>query len=157
MEIRNATTDTAFAGVLPDVITYVQKETELTRSTIARILIESGRLAEFAVNPQRFMDAVAGVLKLELHRLMIVGIKYERIADQEWSIQLFEEREIISYLTNRLEVKKSVYDAVVYDSGIERQFAEELEQREDIKLFVKLPGWFRVETPLGEYNPDWQS
>ena len=154
-EIRSSITDIAFAGVLPDITAYVQKETELTRSTIARILIESGRLAEFAVNPQRFMDAVVGILKRELHRLMIDGIKYEKIADQEWSMRLFEDKEIISYLTNRLEVKKSVYDAVVYDSEIERQFAEELERREDIKLFVKLPGWFRVETPIGEYNPDW--
>jgi len=154
-EIRSSITDIAFAGVLPDIIAYVQKETELTRSTIARILIESGRLTEFAINPQRFMDAVVGILKRELHRLMIDGIKYEKIADQEWSMRLFEDKEIISYLTNRLEVKKSVYDAVVYDSEIERQFAEELERREDIKLFVKLPGWFKVETPIGEYNPDW--
>ncbi len=101
------------------------------------------------------MDAVVGILKRELHRLMIDGIKYEKIADQEWSMRLFEDKEIISYLTNRLEVKKSVYDAVIYDSEIERKFAEELDKREDIKLFVKLPGWFRVETPIGEYNPDW--
>jgi type III restriction enzyme len=154
-EIRSSITDIAFAGVLPDIIAYIQKETELTRSTIAGILIESGQLAEFAVNPQRLMDAVVGILKRELHRLMIDGIKYEKIADQEWSMRLFEDKEIISYLTNRLEVKKSVYDAVVYDSEIERKFAEELDRREDIKLFVKLPGWFRVETPIGEYNPDW--
>jgi type III restriction enzyme len=64
-------------------------------------------------------------------------------------------RHAFGYLTNRLEVKKSVYDAVVYDSEIERKFAEELDGREDIKLFVKLPGWFKVETPIGEYNPDW--
>ncbi|HQN20117.1 MAG TPA: hypothetical protein PKV86_13285, partial [Syntrophobacteraceae bacterium] len=99
-EIRSSITDIAFAGVLPDITAYVQKETELTRSTIARILIESGRLAEFAVNPQRFMDAVVGILKRELHRLMIDGIKYEKIADQEWSMRLFEDKEIISYLTN---------------------------------------------------------
>jgi type III restriction enzyme len=154
-EIRSSITDIAFTGVLPDIIAYIQKETELTRSTIARILIESSRLSEFAINPQRFMDAVVGILKRELHRLMIDGIKYEKIADQEWSMRLFEDKEIISYLTNRLEVKKSVYDAVIYDSEIERRFAEELDQREDIKLFVKLPGWFRVETPIGEYNPDW--
>ncbi len=30
-----------------------------------------------------------------------------------------------------------------------------MDKREDIKLFVKLPGWFKVETPIGEYNPDW--
>jgi type III restriction enzyme len=53
------------------------------------------------------------------------------------------------------EVQKSVYDAVVYDSEIEREFAEKLDQRQDIKLFVKLPGWFEIDTPIGKYNPDW--
>lgn len=144
-----------YIGTLPDAIAYLQKETELTRKTLVRILTGSGRLDEFAVNPQRFMDATAAVINRELHRLMIDGIKYERIAEQEWSMRLFEDNEVLSYLNNRLEVKNSVYDAVVYDSDIERRFAEELDRREDIKLFVKLPGWFRVETPIGEYNPDW--
>ena len=70
-------------------------------------------------------------------------------------MSLFEEKEIISYLNNRLDVKHSIYDAVVYDSEVEREFAEKLDQREDIKLFVKLPDWFKIETPLGTYNPDW--
>ncbi|MEO8350991.1 MAG: type III restriction endonuclease subunit R, partial [Chthoniobacteraceae bacterium] len=61
----------------------------------------------------------------------------------------------VSYLNNRLDVQKSVYDAVVYDSEIEREFAAKLDQREDIKLFVKLPGWFEIDTPIGKYNPDW--
>lgn len=144
-----------YAGTMPDAIAYLQKETELTRKTLVKILTGSGRLDEFATNPQRFMDATAAVMNRELHRLMIDGIKYERIAEQEWSMRLFEDEEVLSYLNNRLEVKNSVYDAVVYDSDIERRFAEELDKREDIKLFVKLPGWFRVETPIGEYNPDW--
>lgn len=144
-----------YAGTMPDAIAYLQKETELTRKTLVRILTGSGRLDEFAVNPQRFMDAVSAIINRELHRLMIDGIKYEKIAEQEWSMRLFEDKEVLSYLNNRLDVKNSVYDAIVYDSDIERRFAEELDKREDIKLFVKLPGWFRVETPIGEYNPDW--
>jgi type III restriction enzyme len=44
---------------------------------------------------------------------------------------------------------------VVYESAIEREFAQKLDQRQDIRLFVKLPDWFRVETPVGTYNPDW--
>jgi type III restriction enzyme len=52
-------------------------------------------------------------------------------------------------------VENSVYEYVEYDSDIERRFAEELDQREDIKLFLKLPRWFKVETPVGTYNPDW--
>ena len=47
-----------------------------------------------------------------------------RVAGEEFSMMLFEEKEIVSYLNNRLEVKKSVYDAVVYDSELEREFAE---------------------------------
>jgi type III restriction enzyme len=43
----------------------------------------------------------------------------------------------------------------VYDSEVEREFAKRLDEREDIKLFVKLPDWFKVETPVGTYNPDW--
>jgi type III restriction enzyme len=44
---------------------------------------------------------------------------------------------------------------VVYESEIEKAFVEGLERREDVKLYVKLPGWFTVPTPVGEYNPDW--
>jgi len=89
------------------------------------------------------------------NRLLIDGIKYEKLPDLEYSMRLFEEKEILSYLNNRLEVQKSVYDAVVYDSEVERKFAEALDKREDIKLFVKLPNWFQIDTPLGQYNPDW--
>jgi type III restriction enzyme len=86
---------------------------------------------------------------------MIDGIKYDRITNEEWAMREFEEKEVLSYLNNRLEVSKSVYDAIVCDSEIEWKFAETLAIREDIKLFVKLPSWFQVETPVGTYNPDW--
>ena len=153
--IRESSETVVFRGAVPDIIAYLQAETELTRSTIVRILKESNRLGEFLLNPQKFMDAVSAILKLQLHKLMIDGIKYERIAGEEYSMRLFEEAEIVSYLNNRLEVKNSVYDAVVYDSEVEREFAAKLDKREDIKLFVKLPDWFKIETPLGTYNPDW--
>jgi type III restriction enzyme len=153
--IRERSEAVGYSGALPDIMTYLQNETELTRSTLARVLTESGRLEDFFLNPQKFMEQVAAILNRELHRLMIDGIKYERITNEEWSMRLFEEREIVGYLTHRLEVQKSLYDAVVYDSEIERDFAEALDQREDIKLFVKLPSWFEIETPIGKYNPDW--
>ena len=142
---------------VPDVLAYLQNETELTRSTLVRILKESGRLGEFFNNPQRFMDAVAPILKYELHRLLVDGIKYERIADgpgAEWEMLLFKNEELINYLT-ALQVKKSVYEYVVYDSEVEREFAKQLDTSADIKLFVKLPGWFEIDTPVGKYNPDW--
>ncbi|MBA3353338.1 MAG: DEAD/DEAH box helicase family protein [Blastocatellia bacterium] len=153
--IREKDETMVYAGPLPDVVAYLQNETELTRSTLVRILKESGRLGDFFVNPQKFMEEVSSLLNRELHRLMIDGIKYERLGGEEWSMRLFEEKEIVSYLNNRLEVQKSVYDAVVYDSEIEREFAAQLDAREEIKLFVKLPAWFEIDTPIGKYNPDW--
>ncbi len=143
---------------VPDLLAYLQNETELTRSTLVRVLRESGRLGELFNNPQRFMDAVATILKHELHRLLVDGIKYERIdglgAGAEWEMLLFKNEELINYLS-ALPVDKSVYEYVVYDSEVEREFAQRLDERDDIKLFVKLPGWFQIDTPLGKYNPDW--
>ncbi|MDP9067406.1 MAG: DEAD/DEAH box helicase family protein [Actinomycetota bacterium] len=143
---------------LPDLLAYLQNETELTRSTLAKILITSGRLGDVFLNPQRFLDQVSAILKGELRRLLVDGIKYEKLegdpAEAEWEMLRFENQELINYL-NAVPVTKSVYEYVVYESDIERQFAEDLDKREDIKLFVKLPDWFKIETPLGTYNPDW--
>jgi len=143
---------------VPDVLAYLQNETELTRSTLVRILKESGRLTEFFMDPQRFMDAVAQILKHELHRLLVDGIKYERIvgagSESEWEMLLFKNEELVNYLS-ALAVNHSLYEYVVYDSEVEREFAKRLDEREDIRLFVKLPGWFEIDTPVGKYNPDW--
>ena len=66
-----------------------------------------------------------------------------------------KDDEIKHYFEQCLEVKKSVFDRIIYQSEIERKFAQDLDKRDDIKLFVKLPSWFKIETPLGTYNPDW--
>jgi type III restriction enzyme len=143
---------------VPDVLAYLQDETKLTRSTLVRILKGSGRLGEIFNNPQRFMDSVAAAIKHEIHRLLVDGIKYERIeatkAGAEWEMRLFRNEELINYLT-ALQVNKSIYEYVVYESDVERRFAQRLDERDDIKLFVKLPSWFEIDTPVGGYNPDW--
>lgn len=150
-----------FTGSLPDILGYLQRETELTRSTLVKILIESNRLEDFKINPSRFMELASSCIKNELHSLMVNGIKYEKIDGESWDMSLFEkddEKEITRYLNNLLEVKnkeKTIHDFVEYDSDIEREFAKKLDERDDIKLFLKLPHWFLIETPIGDYRPDW--
>ena len=140
---------------VPDIIGYLQRETELTRSTLVRILVESGRVGQALKNPQQFMEQAASAIKHAKRELMVDGIRYERLAGQVYEMQLFENDEIESYLSRLLPVAHSVYDAVEYDSEVERNFAAELDANEDVKLFVKLPRWFLVKTPLGDYRPDW--
>ena len=149
------TTYVAHKGRLPDLLAYLQKETELTRKTLFEILAESGRLAEFPVNPQRFMMEVARLINITLNHLVLDGIKYEKIGGEIFEMRLFEEKEIVRFLENLIESEKSVYDCVEFDSEVERKFAEDLNGMEEIKLFVKLPAIFQIKTPIGPYNPDW--
>jgi type III restriction enzyme len=160
-QIATRIRDTEPVKVLPDILAFLQKETELTRHTLAEILKCSGRLAEFKVNPQAFMAAVAKEISRALHDLMLEGIKYEKVAGAYWEQSRIEqdaEEGIVRYLSNLYEVQnraKSLFDAIEYESEVEKQFARDLDNNKVVKLFIKLPSWFKIDTPIGSYNPDW--
>ena len=156
-EERSAQTIRApdYSAPIPDLLGYLQRETELTRPTLAEILEKSARLGEVTRNPQQFLEHAVGAIQKSLHDLMVEGIEYERITDAEWEMHRLESEELESYVSRLLEVQHSLYDVVEYESKIEYEFAKALDTRDDIKLFFKLSDWFKVETPLGTYNPDW--
>lgn len=142
---------------LPDIITDLQDKTQLTRSSIVKILTESRRLQDFARNPQQFIDYASEAINRTKRLALVDGIKYSKVGEEHFYAQeLFQQEELKGYLKNTLETQKSVYTHVVYDSaGVEKKFAEGLEQNEAVKVYVKLPSWFKIATPLGTYNPDW--
>lgn len=142
---------------LPDLLTELQDRTQLTRKSLVRILTESERLDDFKKNPQQFIDLVADSINRAKRMALVDGIKYQRIGEDAYYAQeLFNQEELTGYLKNMLPATKAVYEYVVYDSGgVEKGFAEDLEKNEAVKVYAKLPGWFRVPTPLGTYNPDW--
>jgi type III restriction enzyme len=141
---------------LPDILTDLQDRTQLTRRSIARILIDSGRLDDFKKNPQQFIEIAAAAINKTKRLALVDGIRYQRVGDSEYYAQeLFQQEELTGYLKNMLPSDKSPYEDVVYDLGGERTFAEQLEKNSAIKVYAKLPGWFKVPTPLGSYNPDW--
>jgi len=142
---------------LPDIIAYLQNETNLTRKTIVEILLRSKTLHLFKKNPQRYMEQVAQIITAKMRHMIVDGIKYTKIGDDEYYAQeLFETEELSGYLyKNMIESRKSVYEYVVYDSANEENFAKSFEQNERVKMYAKLPSWFAIPTPLGSYNPDW--
>lgn len=142
---------------LPDIIAYLQNETNLTRKTIVEILLRSKTLHLFKKNPQRYMEQVAQIITAKMRHMIVDGIKYTRIGDDEYYAQeLFETEELSGYLyKNMIESRKSVYEYVVYDSANEENFAKSFEQNDRVKMYAKLPSWFAIPTPLGSYNPDW--
>lgn len=145
--------------ILPDIIAFLQRETELTRGTLVKILKQAGRLREFSLNPQAFMTETAKLINRSLHELVIDGIKYEKIEGHIYEMRLFEEKEIEEYFSRLYKVQseddRTPYDYISFDSEVERDIAEKLDSNENVKFFCKLPRWFVVPTPLGDYNPDW--
>ncbi len=143
--------------ILPDIITFLQNQTNLTRRTLVEILKKSGRLNDFKKNPQKFMDEVGSIIKRKMRLMIVDGIKYEKIGDDEFYAQeLFETQELSGYLSkNMIGSEKSVYDHIIYDSDVEAEFAKKFEKNNSVRMYIKLPDWFKVETPLGSYIPDW--
>lgn len=146
---------------LPDIVSELQEATSLTRKTIIDILIESGRLSEFISNPNDFTQMVKLRLQSALAEIVAEGIQYEKIGGYVYELRELQkdgQEEKDRFLDQMYQLQnpnKSDFDYVVFDSEPERKFAELLDGREDIKLFMKLPSRFKIDTPVGPYNPDW--
>ncbi|WP_416777048.1 type III restriction-modification system endonuclease [Xenorhabdus budapestensis] len=142
---------------LPDIVTYLTDQTNLTRQTIIDILLGLGdKLEAFKSNPQRFIELAGEVIRKQMRIAIVDGIKYNRIGDKAYYAQeLFQEEELTGYFKDMVKAEKSVYDYIICDSDTEFSFAEKLESAEEVKIYSKLPSWFKIDTPLGSYNPDW--
>ena len=149
-----------YSWKIPDVLGYIQNKTELTRSTIEEILSKSERIEDIIINPQLFLDLTTIAIKRTLYDLMIDGIKYQKIGGSEYEMALFRAQELEVYLNDFsfkvTDPSKTIYEEFVpLDSGVESQFAKDCETSEQIKFYFKLPNWFKILTPIGNYNPDW--
>lgn len=143
--------------VLPDILTSLQNETDLTRRTIARILDKSDTFDKFETNPQKYIEEVSQIINRKKRLLLVDGIKYTRIGDDAYNYQeLFIDKELTGYLSKNLyKADRATHEYIVYDSKVEKTFAEKFETDEKVKLYAKLPSQFKIKTPLGNYNPDW--
>ena len=143
--------------VLPDIVGYLQNETQLTRKSIVKILTGTNKLGYFKINPQKFIEGCIDIINEQMRLHIIDGIQYKKVGDSEYySQELFTNEELFGYLKSNLtESEKSPYDYVIYDSAIESKLATDFENSDNISVYAKLPNWFKIDTPLGTYNPDW--
>lgn len=156
-EMRTADIENSYQ-TLPDIITAISDETLLTPATVKEILVRSGRCGEFLNNPEAFLEKATEIIRDNRHALAIDGIRYIKLDGQEYYAQeIFDTAELVANLDrNAVKVEHSVYDYVVYDSSsVEKPFAVALDNDPDVKMFFKIPDRFKVETPIGTYNPDW--
>lgn len=162
MQMSGAKTAMDLSGRYPlpnlvDVMMHILENTtpsmRLTRKTLLNIFMRTRRQREALDNPQEFASVAVRIIKEKLTDQLIDGIQYEKIDECYEMCQL--EASIDSWKEYLIPARRSVYDHVIFDSEVERKFVEGLERRDDVKLYLKLPSFFTVPTPIGEYNPDW--
>ena len=146
------------SGVRYDLLGELVQRTGLKRSTIATILqrIKPETFGMYRTNPEEFIIRAGNIINERKSSAVIEHIAYHKM-DQQYDADIFAAQELRGRIgTDALRSTKSLYDLVVVDSqGVEKRFAEELEQQEMVEVYTKLPRGFYISTPMGKYNPDW--
>ena len=143
-----------------DLVGKLVDETGLTRECIVKILtgIEKCVFEQFKQNPEEFIIKSARLINEQKATLVVQHIAYSKIDGEEgvYSTDIFTEPTLKGKLgINTMVATKSIYDHLLYDSNGERDFATQLEESQDVVVYVKLPKGFYISTPVGKYNPDW--
>ena len=149
-------TESILWSIKYDLIEEIGKWTNLTRKTIVNILkwINLDKFNQFRNNPKDFINKVIKLINEQKSITLINNIVYSKI-DKTYTDEIFTVNNFKGSLNeNILKVKKHIYDYVKTDSKVEKQFAEDLESWE-ISVYAKLPSWFKISTPVWNYNPDW--
>jgi type III restriction enzyme len=142
-------------AVMAELMERTTPHTYLTRGTLLAVLRRTSHKEAMLVNPYEFARVAVAVLKEKLIAQLVEGIRYEKVG-QWWEMQRILDEEVLELFSRyTVPANRAVYDTVPCDSKVEREFAEALEKRKDVRLYMKLPPWFEVPTPLGRYRPDW--
>lgn len=147
----------AVSNVAYDLVGEVAEKARITRTSAAAILadIAPDRFAMFRVNPEEFIAKTAALIVDEKARMVVEHIRYNRVAGTYDAAEIFTE-DMPESLARALPTShKGVQDWTVLDSDIERKFAQDLEDSNDVCAFAHLPRSFKIPTPVGDYAPDW--
>lgn len=139
--------------IMANLMEHTTPPVRLTHRTLLEVFRRTASKAAAVENPHEFATEAVRVIKKQLADHVVDGIQYEKL--NEWYEMTQFDEEIESWESYLIPTNRSIYDQVETDSQIERDFVEGLERRDDVRLYVKLPTWFKVQTPVGEYNPDW--
>lgn len=155
-EVRTAQVS-ANSAVKYDLIGKVVAETGLTRKSVVAILrgIEKSVFEQFSGNPEEFILKAAAIINEQKATAIIQHISYNKL-NAAYDTDIFTEPTIKGQLgVNAMAANKHLYDHIIYDSTNEREFADNIDTSNEVAVYVKLPGGFYINTPVGKYNPDW--
>ncbi|MCT3076472.1 type III restriction-modification system endonuclease [Leuconostoc citreum] len=150
--------DTPSNHVKYDLIGEISQNVGLLRKTVGKILagIDESQFSKYKSNPESFIAQVSNIINGVKAQNIVSHIIYNKL-DEVWDEDaIFADGDIQGIIgKNVFDAKKHLYDRVRVDSKTEKRFASELDIQNDVEMYVKLPGGFYINTPVGKYNPDW--
>jgi type III restriction enzyme len=145
--------------VMADLMEHTTPQVRLTRRTLLELFRRLDKKKAALDNPHEWATVAVRILKEKLADHLVDGIEYHKTGEGYEMQQILDEEviELFGKYTERPDEAKdkTIYDAIPCDSEVEKQFVTALEARTDVRLYVKLPYWFNVPTPVGDYRPDW--
>ncbi len=143
-----------------DLIGKIAEGTVLTRRTVATILkkLSSMTFAMFRMNPEEFIAKVIKLIKEQKAAMIVDHISYNQI-DGSYDSDIFTAGMERKNYENAFCAKKSIQDYVFTDgtaeNSVEKKFATDLDNADEVCVYAKLPKGFHIPTPVGNYSPDW--
>ncbi|QBL93228.1 hypothetical protein KSAC_09870 [Komagataeibacter saccharivorans] len=140
-----------------DLLGKVAENTELTRKTVADILtrIQVSVFGQFKENPEHFIAEASRIIAEQKATMIIERLAYDGLSER-YNVDIFTANQTgQDFSKASAKLKHHIYDYVVTDSGIERDFVEKLDTASEVVVYAKLPRGFLIPTPVGDYNPDW--
>lgn len=144
-----------------DLVHEIAQRAHLTRRTIVRILVGTKeKLQMFRDNPEEYITKISNLIDDEKASVIVRGIRYNKI-DGRFDDTIFNEKHVDFNPLKAFPSKKAIQDYVFVDGTAkggksnEMEFAQKLEQQENVKVYAKMPKGFNIPTPMGRYSPDW--
>ncbi|MCW5715746.1 MAG: DEAD/DEAH box helicase family protein [Bauldia sp.] len=140
-----------------DLLGKIAENTELTRKTAAEIMtgIQASVFGQFKENPEHFIAEASRIIAEQKAAMVIERLAYDGLAEV-YDVQIFTANQAgQDFSKASVKLKRHVYDYVVTDSDIEKNFVGQLDAASEVVVYAKLPRGFLIPTPVGDYNPDW--
>jgi len=137
---------------IPNLVNELSDEINITRKTLVDILTQTDTLDDLFKNPEEYIRKVTNRLQSIKNKHVIEEIQYIE-TNENFTNQILKE--LKTYDDKTIEVDKSIYEEVIFDSEGEKDFAKRLDNDEEVLFFIKLPPDFKIPTPIENYNPDW--
>lgn len=157
----DAIISSASDGISYDLLGKVREKTQLTRKTVAIILsgISPIKFLMFKENPEEFVTKVSRIINDQKATLIVEHVQYKETDEIPFSTDIFTQEKSKSDFLKAFKAQKSIQDYVFTDGiaekSIERTFAENLDNANEVVVYAKLPKDFYIPTPVGNYSPDW--